>query len=521
MDVINLINIVLAVILIAVVAVRFFWGFKKGFFKSLIRAAGTVMAIVLTFSTFKIVFSLINPKIQDFLVEQLASTEGGESIAALDKSMQSAIALAEGLIGPLVFWTLFLTFDIVFAIVTLVVRIILKVIPLKPIFSSRALGAAVSVVTGIVVLMMAYMPFAGYIQKVPPIYDAAVENGIAEDNQTVQTVMDELEDRGVFMSKFTATITSPVFKYSSRIKTSDGTKIDAFKEIDGFIKLIPEIQKLQSLDFSDLETVDFDAINNIARMAGDSDFLTVVLSEVMSEAGKAWLNEQEFFGINLKAEIEASSPGYGKMLDGVLQKLASCTEDNFTVVAGEFTSAIKSALKMVDYLNKMQNFSNGDSLQDLSENLSDILKELDSSTVEMILPAVSEEVFTSAGLSENEAQLVSDILTDTLTAVSQMDDEQIEAEAAAINTLVSYATNDVAEPDPDEVIDALVSSEIVLPAVKSVIEEKPDEAAEILGNVTEEQKAAITEALDEYKDKNPDVDEEKLDAIKALFGITD
>lgn len=519
MSVINIINIVLAVVFLAVIAVRFLWGLKKGIIKTLIRLAGTVAALVLTFITFKSIFAIINPYINDLVTEKILETEGGASIAELDQSMQSLIVLAEGLVGPLIFGTLFFCFNLIFGIVTLILRIVLKIIPIKPKLHTRLIGGAISAVTGVIVIATLYAPFAGYVAKAPQIYNAVIENNLAEEDQTASEIMGELDENGIFLSKMTATLTSPVFNFSSKVKMEDGTTIDAFKEVDNFFKLIPEINKLKETDFSNLETVDFDCINNLVLKAGDSEFLTVVLSEVLSTAGNAWYNNEEFFGINLKAEIEASSPGYGKMLDGVLQKLASCTKDNFKTVAAEFTSAIKSAVKMVDYLNKMQNFSNGDSLQDLSDNLSDVLKDLDSSTVEMILPAVSKDVFTGAGLSENEAQLVSDILTDTLTAVADMDDEQIDAEAAAINTLMSYAANDVAEPDPDEVIDALVSSEIVLPAVKSVIEDKPDEAAEILGNVSEEQKTAISEALDEYQENNSDVDEEKINAIKALFGI--
>lgn len=519
MSVINIINIVLAVVFAAVLVVRFFWGLKRGTIKSLIRLAGTIVALVLTFVTFKSIFTILNPYINDFVTEKILEMEGGASIAELDQSMQSLIVLLEGLVGPLLFGTLFFIFNLIFGVVTLIIRTVLKIVPIKPQFHTRLIGAVLSVVTGVLIIAMLYAPVAGYVAKAPQIYNAVIKNNLAEEDQTASEVMEELDSKGIFLSKVTATLTSPVFSFSSKVQMEDGTTIDAFKEIDNFFKLIPEINKLKGTDFSNLETVDFDSINNLILKAGDSEFLTVVLSEVLSAAGNAWYNNEEFFGINLKAEIEASSPGYGKILDGVLQKLASCTKDNFKTIAAEFTSAVKSALKMVDYLNKMQNFSNGDSLQDLSSSLSDVLKDLDSSTVEMILPAVSKDVFTSAGLGENEAQLVSDILTDTLTAVANMDDEQIDTEAAAINTLISYATNDVAEPDPNEVIDALVSSDIVLPAVKSVIDEKPDEATEILGNVSEEQKTAISEALDDYKENNPDVDDEKINAIKALFGI--
>lgn len=519
MSVIQWINFGLAVVLIAIVVVRTFWGLKNGLFKALIRLAGSVTALVLTFLSFKVVFEIFNPLIEGLVDKYLASMESGSDISSVASCMGSVMVMLQGLFGPLIFMGLFLCWNGIMEVVSKIIRAILKIIPIKAGLTSRILGTAVSVLSGIFVFVLVLMPFAGYAKEAPKVYNELIATGSVDENQTVTDVVSEIETEGLFMGGVTKALTSSAFDFSSQVETDDGVKFNSFDEIHSVIAIIPEVTALKDLDFSDLSNVDLTSVDALIDKIGESAFLKTFVSDVLSTAGTAWKNNETFLGINLKQQIEESMPGYGNAIDGILDKLAGCNYGNVVTVGKEFTSAVKSLAKMASYVNGFGNVQNSSDLNDLGNNLADILTDLDPSTVEMILPAVKPEVFENSGLAPNEAQLVSEVLTETLTSVSEMTDEEKAVEANAINTVMSYATSSTATPDAEEVIDALVSSNIILPAVQSVAENKADETNELLSNVSEEQKSAISDAITDYESKNPDADAEKLNALKALFGL--
>lgn len=520
MEYLKYINIGIYVLFGIIVLVRLLWGIKAGLLKSLIRLAGTVCALVATFATFALIFKIAEPSITETIDKAIASDESMAIINQLDASKESIVALMEGLVGPLLFLALFVCWNTLFAIVSLVIRCVVKLIPIKSGLISRLGGAGVSVITGLLVFFIIMMPFAGYSQKAPEVYAEAVSSGVATEDESVTLVMDGLKNEGFAFGGLTATLTEPVFTFSSSVKIKDGTKINSFKEVKSVLKLVPKLEALGNLDFSDMSKVDLTAINEVVDGASDSDLLSIIVSEVLSKAGTNWKEGKEFLGVNIKEEIAKSAPGCESAIDGVLEKLAGCTKNNMSSVIKDFTKAIKSVASMVKYLEGANNADPSTGTVTNAQDLAEVLKDLDESTVDMILPAVSEEVMKGAGLNDDEAKLVSSVLSDTLTEVAKMSDEEIDAEAAAIDTLLN-CTGENAEPDPDEVISALIESKVVLTAVKTVVDEMPEESEAILGSVSEEQKSAISSALDDYKAENPDASQEKIDIIKSLFGITD
>lgn len=515
-DIINVVNICLIAFFAISMIARLIWGLKRGFLKSLVHAAGTIAALIAAFATFSLAFEVLNPFINEKLTEFLLSQEGGADIAALEQSMAVLIVFIESLAGPFIFWALFLVWNAVFSLVSLIVRMILKIIPIKAGGLSRLFGAAISVVTGIIVFAMGVAPFAGYIKEVPDLYAEIVAAEIIPNDEEVDSTVNSICEGGFFMSGVVGKITSPVFKFSSEV-TYDGEKVNGIEETKKLLRLVLDVKKLSELDFADLENIDTAPIDALADKVGASSVLKTVVSEFMATAGTKWKDGETFLGINIKEEIEKSNPGYGNMLDGALQKLSTATKDNVVTVTKEFASAIKSTGKMISYLNSLQSVTEVGDMDDLANDLADVIKGLDQSTVEMILPAISSDLLKDTGLGEKEAELASEVLKTTLTSVAGMSDEEIDVEAKAINTVLSYVSSDVT-PEANDVIDALVSSELVLPAAKTVIDSQ-EGASEVLSGVTEEQKNAISNAIDDYKAENPDADEEKLDIIKSLFGI--
>ncbi len=519
MNVIKYINIFLAVIFMIVVIARFFIGFKNGVFKSLIRLAATVSAIIVAFMTYGIVFDIAGPKLNGLIVDALSKDPSLGDLAAMNSSIDAVVALAESLCGPLVYWSVFVTLDIIFAIVASILCRVLKIFPIKPLLLSRGIGSAVSILSGVLGFMLVLMPFAGYINTLPEVYNALYERNLIETPDEVTEVVDGLSSDGFFMSDFTAAVTKPIFKASASVKTEDGVTIRFTDEIAPLIKAINEISDNGMPDFSNMNISEAEKLSYLADLADESRFLNVVATEFITKSGEKWLKGESFLGINLKSAIEESYPGLSGALDGVLSKMANFKGGDVSKFFEEFLSLAKSLDKAMGYFDKISKVSDIEDLNALSDNLLEILGGIDESSKEVLLTMVTPEVFVGIGAKEEEAELYSEIATEILDAVSEMTDEEKKTEAEAINAIVTYAaSSSETAPATKEIIGAIVSSEIILPAVKTVTEKNGDAEA-IIQDVTEEQKAEINSAIEEYKAENPDADEEKLNAIKLLFGI--
>ena len=280
--------------------------------------------------------------------------------------------------------------------------------------------------------------------------------------------------------------------------------------------MIPDFMGLAELDFSNLETVDLTAIDNIIDGLGESIWIKSIMAEAFSTAGEKWYNNEEFLGINLKQTLAEQEPAYANVLDGVLLKLSGSTKDNVVDLMHDLVSTVQSFSKTVAYLN---NLNSGEmTLENLNQNLGDVLKGLDATTVELITPAFDPEVLQTAGLSQQDAEVVSGILGDVLNGVVELSDEEVEAEAQALGTLISYVTTPDATnaPEPEEIVSAVLDSQIVMDAVSSYTENAESQTIDLGTETT----AQIEDAINDYQASNPEVSQEDIDALKSLFGIT-
>lgn len=511
--VLQIVNTVLVAVFIAIIVIKFFIGFKRGFFRSLLNGIALVLAIVAGFVTLSLAYKILNPKIMEVIKDAIAETEDIQDLVLLTNSMELLVTVVEGLLGPIIFLVLFFCFKMIFGLVAKILGIVLKIIPIKGNLVTRLAGAGVSILIGVSVFFITLMPFAGYINVAPGCYDALKEAVIEGDDNGVGETINAVCDEGLFMGGAVATVTSPLFKLSTTVQTDDGVSVNSFTELSAALRSLKEMTNLES-DSDDIETIALELSDIFEKT--DSVLVKSFMVELVSVGGEKWLNNESFLGINLKEEVANAYNVEGSVLDGVLQKFVNVTEDTFVSTIIELSSAVKSIKKLGNLASDVGKINDATSLEDFKTNLADTLKEIDSSTVDILVPAISSDLFS--GLSEGESELVAEVLTNTLNSVADMTDEEIDREAEAIGTLLSYASSSDIDRDAEEVIDALISSEIILPSAQTVIDNN-EEAEQLLSAVTEEDKQDIGKAIDDYKAKNPDADEEKLAIIKSLFGI--
>ena len=531
----NTVNVVLYVVFGIVLVVGALLGMRRGAIATAVKLGVLVVAIILTLVAYGIISKSIASKFGPEIVGQIASEGAIKDIFDASPTLYDYILfLFRGLAGPASFMGLF---SIIYGILWIVALILVKVFNIggdkdEQSGTSRGIGAAIGAVTALLTVMVWIMPVTNYMYISASVVNTVIDSGILMPDQSadsedyyeqqkefaefleIQSVMNDVQD--MFIIKMSSGITRPLFKATATVNTKTFGKMYAFDELDVFINMIPDFMGLAELDFSNLETVDLTAIDNIIDGLGESIWIKSIMAEAFSTAGEKWYNNEEFLGINLKQTLAEQEPAYANVLDGVLLKLSGSTKDNVVDLMHDLVSTVQSFSKTVAYLN---NLNSGEmTLENLNQNLGDVLKGLDATTVELITPAFDPEVLQTAGLSQQDAEVVSGILGDVLNGVVELSDEEVEAEAQALGTLISYVTTPDATnaPEPEEIVSAVLDSQIVMDAVSSYTENAESQTIDLGTETT----AQIEDAINDYQASNPEVSQEDIDALKSLFGIT-
>lgn len=146
--------------------------------------------------------------------------------------------------------------------------------------------------------------------------------------------------------------------------------------------------------------------------------------------------------------------------------------------------------------------------------MSDILKGLTPGSAELVSQAVTSTLVENALVGTNTG-VIADLVSESLTEIATLSDEEKEAEAAAINNLISY-TSSVRKDDvkPEEVVDTLLESRTVQNVIqdKGTIKEGETEPETKIA-VSEKQMTAMEAAIAE---KELTATPEELATLEAL-----
>ena len=189
-----------------------------------------------------------------------------------------------------------------------------------------------------------------------------------------------------------------------------------------------------------------------------------------------------------------------------------------------------------------------------TENMNDAIKfmitEMSPETAETIKSVLTEDLLTDFGLSNEESTTISNTISsviDGMVSISEstkdMTEEEIQREVDAVNTLVGVMkdaassaaggnidTDNIfgAEGDSvtgvttEELIDTVVSSQIVTDAIKNASKDSEDNVVEdpfgVAGTLTESDKAAAEDAMKEYFNNNSTGNAESDEELKNTLG---
>ena len=298
-----------------------------------------------------------------------------------------------------------------------------------------------------------------------------------------------------------------------------GTFASTITDFSGiYDAILDEDTGLVSNDFSDIPNIDVSSLRTMSDILDNANTITrTVAAELLSDAGTKWIAGEEFMGMNIKADLPDD---YKNSLDSALNLLASSTEENVSNNVKTFTDAIESIKSTYVYVQTLT--STEASLEEMRDNLNDVLSNITPESAPIVADAISGDVLSSIGVSEEAANTVADLVSGVITDIAELPEEDKGAEAEALNNIISYVTSasddSTASATPDEVITSVLDSTVISDQIVSAAEN------EGTFDVSEEESAAITDAITQYETNNAgnisEEDQKVLDALKAMFGFT-
>ena len=475
-------------------------GASKGLIRSVVKFVSIIVAIVAAF--------IVTPIAMEKLYE-IASPNIEEILAPIAQLLNASPTLKEyiptlamTLVTPIVFVVAFCVCLLAVAIVRAIINFILKaILPKKPGAIGRLGGFVAGLATGVLVALCFVFPVVGYFNYVPTLYANVQEIVSTEENpidpETEQLILNLPNGQGV---QIVSSITLPYF--DRLVSYTDGDKtVSAMDDLKTLTSLVsPALRFANST--ANVETMDTQALKDIAEFVKDNTKLRCITAEILSSASRSWLNNQEFMGFNLKAQIGAE---YSDALDIVLVDLALTKEATVVADLGKLANKLEAIKHLYAYANLLN--SESATMADLEQKLTDVLLNLDSDSVEIINEIISEDTLGNLGVSNPE--LVLDIVVDVIgSAVENMSEEQTASDAAAINSIMHFAAGS-ADVSAEDVVEDIANSPAIVQAIADVV--NTQNAPTI--SLSAESQQLVADALENVED------EQLAENLKKLFGI--
>lgn len=345
-SIISLIVTIVALIMAAI-------GFLRGFFKGIIRSAvdiifvivGIVVSLIITNS---IVSAIMRPDTMTYIMNEiqngLPDGASNEYIGYLQEYIQSGqisvemfssvMVLPVIIIGPFLFMLVYALVGIILKIPKLILEAL--VCPKGKETVSRVTGGIVGALRYVAVFMVFILPLIGYMNFVTE----AVEYARAEPNEQVQpanepvapeknagsTGTDEQDSSTQEIITFVETINDNFFlsatytlggkmMFNSLTCASVGeVEISLEKEVKGIIDVYKAADGLTGTPISEYGSEQTEALDKVSLALSDSEYLPLLLSNVISFVSTEWLESGHVMGFE-KVDLGDS---FNPTLDRVL-----------------------------------------------------------------------------------------------------------------------------------------------------------------------------------------------------------
>lgn len=520
------------------------WGIKRGFARSLFRlitlAAAAVIAFFITAGIIDACGDAITAKLlglADTYAAQIA-----ELLHASESLIRYALAIAIALLAPLFYTVLFMLLRALLWILYAALCMFLPTKKKKPIDSlSRVTGVIVSTVGCALIVISLLMPFAGYLRFAADSYPKVVEAEVFI-NDTLPQGLDAQLAAGADNKAVLAVrklggdlLFEKISRQASKNKNDtywkDGLDLD--RERDSLLRLYGAVYDVSLIDFEAIfdenKATDLTAIKvGLVDAVGDSEIMKAILAEVLSYAAAKWKNGEEVLSVNIKEQLPEE---YKTALDEPLEQLSKTTPETVCDDLADLACSIETISDTYVYLHKVSRTTGEGRVgqDELREDMEQILGSLTPGSAKLVSSALTSTIENNENLKkqvgEENTVAIAGIVSDSLTGIAEMDEEEKKAEAAAINNLISYTT--VSRRDDvksDELLDDILASKTIQSVVKDKgqTDEETGEAKTTL-QVTQKQKdemdAAIDHRLADTENPLTEAEQETLEALRAMLVV--
>ena len=287
--------------------------------------------------------------------------------------------------------------------------------------------------------------------------------------------------------------------------------------IGTFAKSIGKVKELMDTDFSDIPGISvtpIKAVSDILASEGN-DLAREIVAKLLSDAGTAWKDGGEYMGLNIKDSLP---DGYKNSLDSALELLADTTKDNVCAHLNTFADAIDSIKKTYVYVQSVINSET--TIEQMQDNLTDVLTSLTPESVDLVAGAISEQMLTDLGMSDDTSAVIADTIGSMLRDVAELTPEEKEQEAQALNDIITYVSSGSAQTaDPEDLVDSVLNSNVISGEIIRLAEDDEQNF-----EVSADEKEEIDKAIDDYilakEDSGEELSEKEtaiLDALKSMF----
>lgn len=384
---------------IAIAALGFLLGFKKGTFKSLtdlvflalnvfisVLVATAVAKNVVTVDTLAQYFPQVAPSIglDDTIINQvngyLSSPELYSTAVAL------VLALATVIVLPIVFMVTFILLGIILFIIKLIVNSV--IMPSTKGIGLKLGGGLIGAVVKAAALAVLIMPIVGYANYASDTIDMLKsENTQVESVAEIEQMVDEATETPVFKAVYSVG-GKKLFDTLTTIKVND-IRISLTHETETAINLYKESDNFIGVPLNEYGDKQIDSIERIEEIILDADFVPAFLSNVLAYVANEWNNGNAVLGY----EKPVIGTELQEALDSTISVLAQTTPSSFKQDICTVAEIAKYAIE--DGVVYALTGEDGNIMQVLENTnvISDILVELHrNERTRPILPAITNGV---------------------------------------------------------------------------------------------------------------------------------
>ena len=278
----------------------------RGFSKSVMRGAAVLFSAVASLITSLSMKSVLSEVILDMLM-----SDGGTDISELNSVSPTLVEVLTQLVGaltaPIAFVLFFFVYWFIAGIACLIVGLVLRKkmkawngkIPM-----SRLWGAAIGLVEGFIIVGVLFLPVAGYMSVIRPAMEGLVEQGIMEDVNETEELMDILVDLDEApVLKVHRVLGGQLVADSLMSVKVNGENVSIREEIPPVMGMIITVSDLGETDMANYNDRQVELMHALGDSLGDSKLLAAVVGDILYGATDAWLDGETF--------MDVEKPGMG------------------------------------------------------------------------------------------------------------------------------------------------------------------------------------------------------------------